>query len=398
MLHDLAAMVVSTMVARRHRLIKEEYETRFQSLAQTFSDTNQNLQRASNSIEKVLDCHSWDMDSDDAYELSGAVRNLAIQSQICAATTRIILQSDMARNTETVSQKQVLETQSNEPQAKALIAEGEGILEVKQGSLFDNYLRDYDKIFHPTTDMQNLFDNIHAVCSGFPRSNTVTLELFQSVPKFLVAEDLLLFRSVLNVITHCMGAGNNYPSGLRIGKRGGGGVGSILDGMEQDRDGELLIQCFHGGPLVKHATAKALFRNKDSLLAPVATMVRSMGGQYGTFVGTWEANKNKSHESREEQDEEMKLQTMTMPQCNIYWFHIPYQLPEGVTEAADDRFQQTQVKVLHPGSSSSRNDPSPNSTGEQAATAVTPGGVGTDHIHTLQVVHTKARPVMTASN
>ena len=46
MMHNMARMVVSTMVARQNRLVKEENEAKFHSLARTFMDTTQSLELA----------------------------------------------------------------------------------------------------------------------------------------------------------------------------------------------------------------------------------------------------------------------------------------------------------------------------------------------------------------
>ena len=51
----------------------------------------------------------------------------------------------------------------------------------------------------------NNIDNVNAVVSNFPRQGIVTCELDKSVPQNVVMEDLLLFHSILNLLTHCMG-------------------------------------------------------------------------------------------------------------------------------------------------------------------------------------------------
>jgi hypothetical protein len=61
-----------------------------------------------------------------------------------------------------------------------------------------------------------------------------------------------------------MGASKKGEPGIRMRR------------MKKEND-ELLVQCLLGGKAVSRQTAKNPFENKDSLLSPVASIVRSMG-------------------------------------------------------------------------------------------------------------------------
>ena len=70
---------------------------------------------------------------------------------------------------------------------------------------------------------------------------------------------------------------------------------------------ELLVQCLQAGKPVSLERAKELFTHKESLLGPVASMVRSLGGRYGMFEGKWE-HQNGANACLQ----------------SIFWFQIPY--------------------------------------------------------------------------
>ncbi|KAL7567512.1 hypothetical protein ACA910_009523 [Epithemia clementina (nom. ined.)] len=211
----------------------------------------------------------------------------------------------------------------------------------------------------PTTDLMALFDNVNDIVSKYPIHDTVTVELPKGTPQYIVAEDLLLFRCTLNLILHCLHAAPNGPAGLRLKAVNEYGQGP-----------ELLVEAYHG-PITVVAAAAAMtdddnanddknknpksaaaaksrgdrfpsprttttrmvtaeearklflqdFQDNDdndnkdhqeSLLRPVAVMVRSMGGRFGMFTGRW------MHSSNQEGAER--------PQT-IYWFRIPYEEP-----------------------------------------------------------------------
>ncbi|KAL7563264.1 hypothetical protein ACA910_016629 [Epithemia clementina (nom. ined.)] len=73
-------------------------KTKFFQLAQNFLDTHHNLQTAQGSIHSVLESQPlWNtpydsFDNDTTFKLSATVKNSTMQSQICAAATRTVLQ------------------------------------------------------------------------------------------------------------------------------------------------------------------------------------------------------------------------------------------------------------------------------------------------------------------
>jgi len=314
MLHEMAAMVVSAMVARRNRILKEEYETRFLDLAKILMDTNISLESSKQTMQTILTRSTWDMDSDDAVELSSVARTLGVQSKICSATMRHVLQDTSAA---AVIQKK---RQADAKAAREAAAADDGFYDDNNDM---DLFHEYDKLVNVTTDMVRLFDNINSILPTFPFHGTVSVELDKSVPKEIIAEDLLLFRSTLNMLTHCMGQSGadvepEYnKSGLRI--------------RRMKRQGnELLVQCLQAGKPVSLERAKELFSHKESLLGPVATMVRSLGGRYGMFEGKWE------HQNG-----------MNATLQSIFWFQIPYELPTFIHKDPNTNKLKSKLFMVH---------------------------------------------------
>ena len=283
MLHNLAGMAVSTMEARRNRLLKEEYENKFHQLARTFLDTTHHLEEAKENIKITLDNSSWGVGLDEYDLLNSTSLILDMQSKLCSAAMRTTLQ-DIPM-----------------PSKHDADDEDEGCLDDLETAKIK---------INKTTDVKQLFDNINMIISNFPRQDVVTVEIDKSVPKKIGCDDLLVFRAILNLLTHCMGAS---PEGEACGIR-----------MRRSRkdDEELLVQCRLGGNPISREAAKALFDNRDSLLSPVQSIIRSMGGRYGMFEARWDPMSTKD------------------PTQSIFWFQIPYDRVEK-----NEKFVRSLVKI-----------------------------------------------------
>ena len=126
------------------------------------------------------------------------------------------------------------------------------------------------------------------------------------------------------MLTHCMGGSGPHiepemnRSGLRI--------------RRMKRSGnELLVQCLKAGPPIGNDKAKELFNHRESLLGPVASMVRSLNGRYGMFEGKWD-HQNGSNATIQ----------------SIFWFQIPYDLPDfAVQDPASNTIQGESLRRTH---------------------------------------------------
>jgi hypothetical protein len=277
MLHNMAGMVVSTMEARRNRLLKEEYETKFHQLARTFLDTTHHLEEAKENIKQVLEKSSWGVDIGEYNLLTSTSLILDMQSKLCSAAMHTTLQDIPMPTKNNINDN-----------------DDEGCLDELDTTETKNT---------KTTDVKKLFDNINMIISKFPRQGTVTVEIDKTVPKVIGCDDLLLFRAVLNLLTHCMGASSKgKASGIRMRRA-------------KQEDDELIVQCLLGGSPVSKEAAKALFANRDSLLSPVQSIVRSMGGRFGMFEARWNPTNSKD------------------PVQSIFWFQIPYDRPDRMVRS-----------------------------------------------------------------
>ncbi|KAG7343618.1 two-component hybrid sensor and regulator [Nitzschia inconspicua] len=294
MLHNLAAMTIGAMEARRNRLLKEEYETKFHSLARTFLDTTHHLEEAKDCVEKAMVLNSWGGTEEEYKTLNSAVEILKVQSKICSAAMKSTLQDITVSNT------------SNNETTNDTSSEDD------DGCLDREIIENPEDMDNPITDMKKLFDNINSIISNFPRQDAVSVEIEKTIPKTIVCDDLLLFRAVLNTLTHCMGASaRDTPCGIRIRR------------MKRD-DNELLVQCLLGGKPISKKEAKLLYENRDTLLAPVASIVRSMGGHYGMYEAKWDPTISKSEVQ------------------SIFWFQVPYDIPKKI-----EKLSRNLIKI-HP--------------------------------------------------
>ncbi|KAG7371620.1 two-component hybrid sensor and regulator [Nitzschia inconspicua] len=300
MLHNLAAMTIGAMEARRNRLLKEEYETKFHSLARTFLDTTHHLEEAKDCVEKAMVLNSWGGTEEEYKTLNTAVEILEVQSKMCSAAMKSTLQDITVSDTNT--------NNNNNKTTKDTSSEGDD----DDGCLDREIMENPEDMDNPITDMKKLFDNINSIIGNFPRQDVVSVEIEKTIPKTIVCDDLLLFRAVLNTLTHCMGASaKGTPCGIRIRR------------MKRD-DNELLVQCLLGGKPISKKEAKLLFENRETLLAPVASIVRSMGGHYGMYEAKWDPTISKSEVQ------------------SIFWFQVPYDTPEKI-----EKLSRNLIKI-HP--------------------------------------------------
>jgi len=331
MLHEMAGMVVNAMVARRNRMLKQDYQERLQKVTQAMVETTQHLDQTKTQVQQVLDRQSWDMDHEDTMQLTELMRSLEVRSKICSATTRNVLLDVVKAGPVAEEEKS---TGAETP--KTIRSSTTSMESSMNNNFLEETLMGFDEIVNPVTDMEKLFDNVNIIVAKFPYRHNVTVELHKSVPKRIVAEDLLLFRSVLNLLTHCMGQHggdlNGAESSSSLNQSG------LIIRRSASRDDELLVKAVQRGNPVSKEAAHDLFKNKDSLLAPVASMVRSMGGRFGMFEGMWTHGGSASAPPSGAQ--------------SIFWFQIPYGLSETDTiEPSQNKLDRSLVQEHSAGTS-----------------------------------------------
>ena len=238
---------------------------------------------------------------------------LQVQTQVCQAAARSLLEQDDRGNKKQIEATLDPTTSSNT------------MIDISQPSSnsnsndFDDMEAAFFSIMEPKTDLRALLSNLRCVLDSFPHQGPVVLELDEACPTAIVAEDLLLFRSALNLVSNSMQRTNNntsQPDGT-IHVR-------IRRSISQEDDGYLVVETQDCGPVVNQRTVKKAFRDPESLLGPVGTMVQSMGGSCGMRLGRLD-----------DKCEEKGSEIHADDQC-IFWFRIPLELPEMSSSIYDD--------------------------------------------------------------
>ena len=288
MLHEMARMVVNAMVARRDRLIKQQYEAKMSELGHSLVQASIFLQRTQKNVE-------------NGASLKNISEALRVQTQTCQATARALLEEDSAQK-----------RRKEGPDA--------GHMDLSSGE-FSDFEAAFDDICEPKTNLQGLVKNLGNVLESFPRQGPVTLELDAACPNTVVGEDLLLFRSALNLVSNSMQRCNAVQDNSSDN--------AIVFRIRRDGQ-EVVFETQDSGPIVSSRSVKNAFREQDSLLGPVATMVRTMGGTCGMRLGCLDAA------------------SATKQEKCIFWFRIPLEVPmaDAIGSSMFDKSSSTTKRGL----------------------------------------------------
>ena len=317
MLISFADIVIDVMVARRNRLIMEEQMAQVKELATTMASVAQSLKHAKKDIDSVATMDHPGLDVEDVVALSSATQELQVQSQLCSATARQLVESN--------DLKSVVKPVVNSIQEED---------DKNDAATLEELIDSYDDILDPTTDMKKLYENLDSMVSTLAQGKTKTcslakttiLEMSKTVPTKIVAEDILLFKSCLNLIMNSSSSSasvTDASSGttiLRIrvseDSRRSSMVGPNANGDDDEKF--LIVECQDGGAPISTNAGKALFRNKDSPLYELKTMVRTLGGTCGVDLGSLSEIDGEDNENSE---------------CvkTIFWFQIPLELPKSAS-------------------------------------------------------------------
>jgi len=263
MLHEMAGMVINTMVARRNRLVKEQTDLKMKQAGET-------LVQVSNALEKVQEQVLSPKADQNLVSMT-----LSVQNQVCRATARTILEGDLKATKDITGDNVFTADEMDDMEAKL------------------------DDILEPKTNLKALVCNLESVLKSFPHESPIVLEMDEKCPTTVVAEDLLLFRSSLNLITNSVQRTNNGDSK--------NGIGQVRFRVSCDND-ELVFEVQDSADVVSEKAVQRAFGGQDSLLGPMATMVRTMGGTCGLRL----SNGTQAEKST----------------C-VFWFRVPLELPEA---------------------------------------------------------------------
>ena len=248
----------------------------------------------------------------------------------------------------------------------------------------EQLLDSLEDIMDPTTDMKQLYDNLNSIVSSMSNgigSNDVNLaaktvlEMSKHVPSKVIGEDILLFKSCLNMILNAstVGRGMDNNGSTSTGTNGGStvlrirvssssnedggsnrrsseGTTSTINTADDDDEKYLIVECQDGANIpMSTGRAKSLFRNKASPLFEVRTMVRTMGGTFGADLGNL---KEIDHDNTEENMSSNGGRRESSSVKTIFWFQIPLELPTTNTSAQTTTIGKTR-RTSHAKSSSS---------------------------------------------
>lgn len=256
---DLAAMAMQAMVERRVKLYAQ-HDATVEILSRTCSDVMESLVDTEVSLSSLaMDEHVKTVLSDGEFgALSSAASNIDLKVRMCRSTLRTIYGKD------------------------------DSSVVPSTNEWAEDIAESLERIVDPVTDTRELVRSLNLFVGPLPKKVPLTIEIDPAVPAQIMGEDLLLFRSAVHVLCN---------SAVRTE------VGSIHLRIKV-RKGMLYFECEDTGPpyLARQDGREKIRRSTQSMLAPMANMMRTMGGDYGV------RSKSNGHSSS-------------------VWFSVPIALP-----------------------------------------------------------------------
>lgn len=266
---DLSKMVMSCLTARRNRLLLAKSEELMEATGESFVSTIKTLSSAAGAID------SDEIERND--NLSKTFSQLRLQEKLCRTTARALLEKEE-------------ETFDQGKKAEESIGWANSAL-----SLYDSVFAD-----EPITDMKKLFDNVNTVVKSLSGVSAVTLEIEPGTPHKVSGDDLLLFRSVLNLLMHGISRSERGNIHLRISCR---------------NQSFILFECEDSGTLIPEDKIAAKWKKEKTFLLPIRSLVRSVGGSYGIGRG--------------------RIDGMEGSPNSIFWFKTPNEVDSARHEKFD---------------------------------------------------------------
>jgi CheY-like chemotaxis protein/signal transduction histidine kinase len=164
----------------------------------------------------------------------------------------------------------------------------------------------------PCTNMADLLENLSLIIKPIPKQVPVILTLDASVPATIVCDDLVLFRSALNLLSHA--ASRTVTGYIRL---------KIYPLQDQ-----LCFECEDTGPDI--ADGESLFQpgsaedgNANLELSSIATQLEALDGEYGYWPRTRPGGETNHQEHRQDSG-------------SVFWFRVPLVASESPTESTVD--------------------------------------------------------------
>lgn len=378
-LQDFAAMAMTAMVERRNRLLYQTTEReQLLSLAQTCWDVAASLETVQQGLISVQKEGNQNENnhtgSDDAQNnknyninaswtesqrrtLAAATAQVELNARTCRSAVRTCRATtssyqnvinfddtvDAVPSAYTAVNNSPVDYAARVPASKSSSAASEPHSHSSK-SLSDLF-EDFDKIAGlaedtaAVTNLTELYDNLNRILDPLPRKVPVTLELRDNVPLKIIADDLLVFRSALNLLSASMERTTSGFIHLTI--------------AADDNDTQIVFECEDTGPPIGTTTQENVLvggqRNAEKdwtiSLSPMISMVNSLGGDYGF------KQKTKISSEKDDTNADTAIRNTT---TSVAWFAVPLLAVVDVTDwSGEHRFvgktlrQQYSIKEPH---------------------------------------------------
>jgi hypothetical protein len=268
-LHDLSVMAMNALVERRNSLQNKD-RNKAVLLQQTCTDVTVSLDSIQHSLVSLC--------ADPFMRQTFTKKYLKTWFTLVEASESIGINADMCRST--LKQIATHDQPSNAKNGN------------DKNTLLD-LLDQIDGIMDPVVEMDKLLNNLKVIMDPLPKKVPITIVVDPALPAKITGDDLMLFRSTLNLLTNAVG---------RVGSESGSIHLSLTP-----RGNELHFECRDSGLEVPPEDQEDLFLDKDtgsSLLASFAATVSSMeGSDYGYRY-------------------ESEI-------VSVFWFRVPFGMVEG---------------------------------------------------------------------
>jgi len=382
-LHGLSKLAVAAMVARRNRLLKHQYAQQLTSLATTVLETSQHLlDHTQENIQTVMSMADDDDEVRKQKQLMRIVNEIIVQTQIEQEAAHAALELTKKNPTEDDDDDDENDEQrflfdSHEQKDASLLApptlsEAPNAKVVNDSSVTNNNNTTHRNHIPPqkkrSSDLIQLNDNLNQLTASqlsllHPMAvDTVVIEFKKGLHRRVPINDLLLFRSCMGLLVHCLhvssaSSASSSSSSSNMSKSTivpapssqppppPGTVKLQIRKTNCGADAALLIQCNRAGHVLIPEDEALQHYVTSEPLSPVATMVRTLRGQYGSYHGSLLVRSSRSggggggDDNHDDHGNGGDLQT-------IYWIRIPYKLPKSSNGDAGGKTVAVLTKTL----------------------------------------------------
>lgn len=212
------------------------------------------------------------MEDDKDSKAKAAAEQLELQSQVCTATARSLLEQESEEVKKTIHKNEDSADSQQQQEDSASIASSSPSM-VDMNDLFTLY----DNILDPTTNLLDLYHAINSAIGTMARPCPVTTSVAPNVPMTVTAEDLLLFRVGLGLVMYGMSTMESQSQQQQENS-------ALQWSMSMANPHTLELACTLPQRLVpvNLTTSNALLFRKDAHLRSIVSMVKALSGNFGT--------------------------------------------------------------------------------------------------------------------